>query len=137
MLQGLSSSPLIIGGDGLETERQASFAIPGPYSLGGREAVLNIGWPSDHQCLTVSRQASVGIIYNPPEPPASYLRPRSPYNPRLLPSSSEVHRPPNHLADKLGASCFHCGRAGHWRSDCPHTKGVANPNLQPPSPTPL
>ncbi|MBW0534103.1 hypothetical protein O181_073818 [Austropuccinia psidii MF-1] len=28
-------------------------------------------------------------------------------------------------------------RAGHWRADCPHTRGVANPNPRPPSPTPF
>ncbi|MBW0550649.1 hypothetical protein O181_090364 [Austropuccinia psidii MF-1] len=29
------------------------------------------------------------------------------------PSSSMVRRLPNHLVDKFGAACFHCGRQGH------------------------
>ncbi|MBW0527811.1 hypothetical protein O181_067526 [Austropuccinia psidii MF-1] len=76
-------------------------------------------------------------LSDPSEPPTPYLRPCSPYNPRPFPSSSEVRRPPNHLVKKLGALCFHCGRAGHWRADCPHTRGVANPNPRLPSPTPF
>ncbi|MBW0464136.1 hypothetical protein O181_003851 [Austropuccinia psidii MF-1] len=72
-----------------------------------------------------------------PELLAPYPKPHSPYNPQPLPLSGKVHQPSNYLVDKLGASCFHCGRAGHWHADCPHTRGVANPNLQPPSPTPF
>ncbi|MBW0478000.1 hypothetical protein O181_017715 [Austropuccinia psidii MF-1] len=39
-----------------------------------------------------------------------------------------VRRPPNHLVDKFGAACFHCGRPGHWRADFPSTKGFVKPN---------
>ncbi|MBW0494048.1 hypothetical protein O181_033763 [Austropuccinia psidii MF-1] len=75
-------------------------------------------------------------LSTPQEPPSQYPRPQSPYNPRPGISSNEVRRPPNHLVDKFGASCFHCGRAGHWRADCPHTRGVANPNPRSISPGP-
>ncbi|MBW0492026.1 hypothetical protein O181_031741 [Austropuccinia psidii MF-1] len=72
-----------------------------------------------------------------PEAPIHYSRPFSPYNPRPSLSLGEVRRPPNHLVDKFCASCFHCGRAGHWCAYCPHTRGVANPNPRPPSPMPF
>ncbi|MBW0487835.1 hypothetical protein O181_027550 [Austropuccinia psidii MF-1] len=99
------------------------------------QVIINASQRGDKQA-----QESSPFIYclsDPLELLVSYLRPCSPYNLRPLPSSSEVYRPPNHLVNKLGASCFHCGRAGHWHADCPHTKGVANPNLRPPSPTPF
>ncbi|MBW0488840.1 hypothetical protein O181_028555 [Austropuccinia psidii MF-1] len=50
--------------------------------------------------------------------------------------ASDVRLPPTHLVNKFGASCFHCGCIGHWRADCSHTRGVANPNPHPTLPTP-
>ncbi|MBW0495643.1 hypothetical protein O181_035358 [Austropuccinia psidii MF-1] len=55
--------------------------------------------------------------------------PRLPYLAKPFESTSEVHCPPEHLVDHFEGLCFHCGRAGHWRANCPHTKGFANPNL--------
>ncbi|MBW0524131.1 hypothetical protein O181_063846 [Austropuccinia psidii MF-1] len=53
---------------------------------------------------------------------------------RTMAYNSHIRRPPDHLIDRFGGSCFHCGRTGKWRADCPHTKGVANPNPFPASP---
>ncbi|MBW0557528.1 hypothetical protein O181_097243 [Austropuccinia psidii MF-1] len=62
------------------------------------------------------------IVYHVSDTPAStfvFSGPHSPYNPFLMPSASDVRRPLTHLVDKFGASCFHCGRTGHWRADFP------------------
>ncbi|MBW0469389.1 hypothetical protein O181_009104 [Austropuccinia psidii MF-1] len=67
-----------------------------------------------------------------PQPP----HPRSPFLPKLFARTNDVRCPPEHLVDRFGGSCFHCGRTGHWRADCPHTRSHANPNPQPPSPGP-
>ncbi|MBW0482470.1 hypothetical protein O181_022185 [Austropuccinia psidii MF-1] len=70
----------------------------------------------------------VYCISEPQECPAPSPRPRSPYFARPIALASNVQHPPEHLVDKFGGSCFHCGHTGHWQADCPHTKGVANPN---------
>ncbi|MBW0495713.1 hypothetical protein O181_035428 [Austropuccinia psidii MF-1] len=62
--------------------------------------------------------------------------PGPPYFERPIALTSDVRCPPEHLADKFGVSCFHCGCTGHWQADHPHTKGVANPNLCLASPGP-
>ncbi|MBW0497378.1 hypothetical protein O181_037093 [Austropuccinia psidii MF-1] len=62
-------------------------------------------------------------LSEPQECPASSPRPCSPYFAKPIALASDVCCPPEHLVDKFGGSCFHCGRA-----DCPHTKGVTNPN---------
>ncbi|MBW0526939.1 hypothetical protein O181_066654 [Austropuccinia psidii MF-1] len=46
--------------------------------------------------------------------------------------NTDIRRPPDHLIDKFGAACFHCGQPGHWRADSPNAKGVENPNPHQP-----
>ncbi|MBW0462534.1 hypothetical protein O181_002249 [Austropuccinia psidii MF-1] len=106
-----------------------------PSSTFVGQVIINASQQGNEQAQELS--PFVYRLSNPPEPPAPYLRPRSPYNPRLLPLTSEVCQPPNHLVDRFGTLCFHYRRAGHWHADCPHTRGVAHPNPQPPSPTPF
>ncbi|MBW0585988.1 hypothetical protein O181_125703, partial [Austropuccinia psidii MF-1] len=86
-----------------------------------------------------STQRSSPFIYWVSEPldsttPYSCLQ--SPHFFRPLASTNNVHRPPEHLVNKFGGSCFHCSHACHWQANCPHTKGVANPNPRPPLPGP-
>ncbi|MBW0552069.1 hypothetical protein O181_091784 [Austropuccinia psidii MF-1] len=50
---------------------------------------------------------------------------------------NDVRCPPNDLVNKFGSFCFHCGWDGHWHVDCPHTRGVVNPNPRSPLPTPF
>ncbi|MBW0526309.1 hypothetical protein O181_066024 [Austropuccinia psidii MF-1] len=52
-------------------------------------------------------------------------------------TEADVRRPPDHLFNKFGASCFHCGRPSHWQADCLQTWGMANPNPRSPLPTPF
>ncbi|MBW0512436.1 hypothetical protein O181_052151 [Austropuccinia psidii MF-1] len=73
-------------------------------------------------------------IADPPATPTYPQRPCSPGPTQPWRQAEEVRRPPDHLVDRFGATCFHCGRAGHWHADFPNTKGVANPNLRPPRP---
>ncbi|MBW0577264.1 hypothetical protein O181_116979 [Austropuccinia psidii MF-1] len=63
-----------------------------------------------------------------------YPHPCSPHFPKPTASTSNIRCPPDHLVNKFGGSCFHCRCTGHWWANCPQTKGVANPNLCPPSP---
>ncbi|MBW0538590.1 hypothetical protein O181_078305, partial [Austropuccinia psidii MF-1] len=37
----------------------------------------------------------------------------------LAPPPSEPRRPPDHLLERFGTSCHHCGEGGHWKADCP------------------
>ncbi|MBW0509161.1 hypothetical protein O181_048876 [Austropuccinia psidii MF-1] len=106
-----------------------------PSSVFIGQVIINASQQGDKKAQELS--PFIYRLSDPSEPPVSYVRPHSPYNPQPLPLLSEVSQPSNHLVDKFGTSCFHCGRAGHWHADCPHTKGVANPNLEPPSPTPF
>ncbi|MBW0461442.1 hypothetical protein O181_001157 [Austropuccinia psidii MF-1] len=69
---------------------------------------------------------------DPPATPTYPQRPRSPGTSQPWRQAAEVRLPLDHLIDKLSASCSHCGQSGHWRADCPNTKGVANPNLRQP-----
>ncbi|MBW0511332.1 hypothetical protein O181_051047 [Austropuccinia psidii MF-1] len=48
--------------------------------------------------------------------------------------AADIRQPPDHLVNKFGAVCFHCGCPGHWRADCPNTRGVANPTPRQHSP---
>ncbi|MBW0527975.1 hypothetical protein O181_067690 [Austropuccinia psidii MF-1] len=63
--------------------------------------------------------------------------PHSPYVAKPIALVRDVRRPPEHMVDKFGGSCFHCGHTGHWRANCPHTKGVTNPNLRSALPGPF
>ncbi|MBW0479792.1 hypothetical protein O181_019507 [Austropuccinia psidii MF-1] len=86
-----------------------------------------------------STQCSSLFIYcvsYPPEPQNFYSRLCSPHFPKPVVSAGDVRQPPEHLVDKFGGSCFHCGHTGHWRADFPHTKGVSNPNPRPIFPGP-
>ncbi|MBW0508740.1 hypothetical protein O181_048455 [Austropuccinia psidii MF-1] len=38
------------------------------------------------------------------------------------PPPSEPRHPPDHLLERFGASCHHCGEGGHWKADCPHCR---------------
>ncbi|MBW0527840.1 hypothetical protein O181_067555 [Austropuccinia psidii MF-1] len=67
-------------------------------------------------------------ISEPQERPAPSPCPCSPYFAKPIALVSKVHCPPEHLVDKFGGSCFHCRCTSHWQANCPHTKGVANPN---------
>ncbi|MBW0552967.1 hypothetical protein O181_092682 [Austropuccinia psidii MF-1] len=76
-------------------------------------------------------------LSDPPDAPTIYSRPRSPYSSQPSVLSGDVRRPASHIVDRFGASCFHYGRTGPWRADCPFTKGMANPNPRPSSPAPF
>ncbi|MBW0476559.1 hypothetical protein O181_016274 [Austropuccinia psidii MF-1] len=78
----------------------------------------------------------VYCMSDPLAPTMQPPRPRSPFFSKPADQPSDVHRPPEHLVDRFGGSCFHCGHTGHWWADCPVTKGFANPNPRPPSPGP-
>ncbi|MBW0496743.1 hypothetical protein O181_036458 [Austropuccinia psidii MF-1] len=85
-------------------------------------------------------QFSSPFIYHvsdPPESFPSFTCPHSPHFSRPMASMSNVCHPPEHLVDKFGRSCFHCRYTEHWQADCPRTKEVTNPNLQPTSPGPF
>ncbi|MBW0479845.1 hypothetical protein O181_019560 [Austropuccinia psidii MF-1] len=73
----------------------------------------------------------VYCVSDPPELSPLYSCPCFPHFTKQVASTSDMRRLPEHLIDKFGGSCFHCGHTGHWQADCPHTKGVANPNLRP------
>ncbi|MBW0517598.1 hypothetical protein O181_057313 [Austropuccinia psidii MF-1] len=95
--------------------------------------------PPSLDCVAFDQLALLPFIYrvtNSQEHPPPHQRPRSPYFARPMRSSSKVRRPPDHLLERFGGACFHCGRTGHWQADCPVTKGFANPNPWPPSPGP-
>ncbi|MBW0512035.1 hypothetical protein O181_051750 [Austropuccinia psidii MF-1] len=74
------------------------------------QVIFNTSQRGDKQAWKLS--PFIYCLSDTSEPLASSLRPHSPYNPQPLHLLSEVHQPPNHLVDKFGASCFHCGRAG-------------------------
>ncbi|MBW0515272.1 hypothetical protein O181_054987 [Austropuccinia psidii MF-1] len=65
---------------------------------------------------------------DPPESASVYPRLKSPSHGWQVTSASDVHLPPDHLIERFGVTCFHCGQA-----DCPHTSSIANPNRRPPS----
>ncbi|MBW0557114.1 hypothetical protein O181_096829, partial [Austropuccinia psidii MF-1] len=75
---------------------------------------------------TDSNQRSSPFIYCVSEPltPTIHLpRPHSPFLSRSFMQAEDVHRPPEHLVDRFGGSCFHCGRTGHWELTA-HILGV-------------
>ncbi|MBW0495003.1 hypothetical protein O181_034718 [Austropuccinia psidii MF-1] len=64
-----------------------------------------------------STQRSSPFIYwvsKPLDSAALYSCLQSPHFSRPLMSTNNICRPPEHLADKFGGSCFHCGCTGHW-----------------------
>ncbi|MBW0499426.1 hypothetical protein O181_039141 [Austropuccinia psidii MF-1] len=75
-------------------------------------------------------------VSDPLVPTMQTPRPCSPFFSKPANQLSDVRRPTEHLVDRFGGLFFHCGRTGHWRADCPATKGFANPNHRPPSPGP-
>ncbi|MBW0536793.1 hypothetical protein O181_076508, partial [Austropuccinia psidii MF-1] len=86
-----------------------------------------------------SGQRPLPFVYHMSDPLAPTMqlpRPHSPFFSKPADQPSDVRRPPQHLVNRFGGSCFNCGPAGHWRADCPATKGFANPNPWPPSPGP-
>ncbi|MBW0481589.1 hypothetical protein O181_021304 [Austropuccinia psidii MF-1] len=103
-----------------------------PTSTFVGQIILNASTKSDED----NRQVSPFVyrVADPPATPAYQQRPHSPGPTQPWRQVTEVRRPPNHLVDKFGAACFHCGRASHWHADCPITKGVANPNPCPSKP---
>ncbi|MBW0475828.1 hypothetical protein O181_015543 [Austropuccinia psidii MF-1] len=78
----------------------------------------------------------VYCVSDPLAPAIQLPRPCSPFFSKPIDQPSDVRRPPEHLVNRFGGLCFHCGRTGHWRADYPHTKGFSNPNPRPPSPGP-
>ncbi|MBW0506186.1 hypothetical protein O181_045901 [Austropuccinia psidii MF-1] len=66
-----------------------------------------------------------------------FPKPAMTHNPCPMLTQADICQPPDHLVDRFGASCFHCGRPGHWRDDCPHTRGMATPHPRSPLPTPF
>ncbi|MBW0486830.1 hypothetical protein O181_026545 [Austropuccinia psidii MF-1] len=104
-----------------------------PSSTFVGQVILNASQRDDKQHTS----PFVYRVADPPERQTLSPRPCSPYVAKPFGSTSEVRRPPDHLVDRFGGSCFHCGRTGHWRADCPVTKGFANPNPRPPSPGPF
>ncbi|MBW0520738.1 hypothetical protein O181_060453 [Austropuccinia psidii MF-1] len=93
------------------------------------QVIINASQRSEEWAREVS--PFIYCVPDLPKPSTSYTR----AHPLRL--SSKVCCPPSHLVDRFGTSCFHCGRASHWRADCPHTTGVANPNPRLVSPTPF
>ncbi|MBW0581670.1 hypothetical protein O181_121385 [Austropuccinia psidii MF-1] len=78
-----------------------------------------------------SSQCPSPFVYRVSDPlaPAIQLpRPCSPLFSKPFYQQSNVRCPPEHLVDRFGGSCFHCGRTGNWQADCPQTKGFANPD---------
>ncbi|MBW0577425.1 hypothetical protein O181_117140 [Austropuccinia psidii MF-1] len=67
-----------------------------------------------------------------PANPTHSHRPHSPGPSHPWRQTTDIRRPPDHLVDRFGAACFHCGRPRRWCMDCPNTKGVMNPNPHQP-----
>ncbi|MBW0484399.1 hypothetical protein O181_024114 [Austropuccinia psidii MF-1] len=86
-----------------------------------------------------SSQRPSPFVYCVSDPLAPTMKPpcpRSPFFSKLADHPSNVRRPPDHLVNRFGGLCFHCGLTGHWRAGCPITRGFANPNPRPSSPGP-
>ncbi|MBW0504802.1 hypothetical protein O181_044517 [Austropuccinia psidii MF-1] len=98
-----------------------------PTSTFVGQIILNTSTKTNKDNLQLS--PFVYCVADPPATPTYPQRPRSPGPTQPWRQAMEVRRPPDHLVDKFGAACFHCG----W-ADCPVTKGVANPNPRPPRP---
>ncbi|MBW0476849.1 hypothetical protein O181_016564 [Austropuccinia psidii MF-1] len=103
-----------------------------PTSTFVGKIILNASTKCDKDNCQVS--PFVYRIADPPATPMYQQRPCSLGPTQPWCQATEVRCPPDHLVDKFGAACFHCGRAGHWCANCPITKGVANPNPRPPRP---
>ncbi|MBW0487678.1 hypothetical protein O181_027393 [Austropuccinia psidii MF-1] len=77
-----------------------------------------------------SNQHPSPFIYCVSEPLAPVIHPPHPLSPffsKPLEKASDVCHPPEPLVERFGGSCFPFGHTGHWRADCPHTRGIVYP----------